>query len=569
MLYKIAEILRKQSQQLISVFTKYSNLLAYIILGFILIFYASIQIRHFTTGYQEPDPDGYLVLAKRFASFGPMATKDDDMFIHHSHVWVENSRGEVIPKFSPGYPLLMAIFYRLGGDDAMFIVSPLCGGLAIIGAYFLFSLWMSRAASLIAAAFMATNAMILIYTGYLLTHASNVCFVTWGMFFLWKWVRQENVRHGALAGLLLGYAATVRHTSLAMMLVVLAAIGGQFIDFYKNRKDDNSKAFIKTVAVLLGCYAIFPLLLGIYNWSIFGRPWITGYGLSNEQFAFQWGQLKHNIPVLNNGLNYEALFFIFPLGIAGILAVGPIRESLMRLLWFLPIYFVYASYYWGPSGMAYFRFLICAFPVIIGSAFALIDHLSISRKRSSSIPRVQKVIAMLGILVFIIAVRWSDTQRGLRGVVSDPGSRNLAQASHIASEILNEDAIIFSQRPIFCYLGTRRNFRLYDLRIFSTAYGNSAFPENSIPRRQPIRTKRFHDFYQQLNDAQLLDKKRELITSFLSHGRQVAYILPTNTIEKEQNQLGSNFSFSLLKEWDVSSQSEKWGLYEIVHREPL
>ncbi|MFQ6039918.1 MAG: glycosyltransferase family 39 protein [Candidatus Poribacteria bacterium] len=566
--------------QPLGIFKKHSNSLAHICLGFILIFYASVQIRHFTTGYQEPDPDGYLVLAKRFATFGPMAVKDDDMFIHHSHVWVENSRGEVIPKFSPGYPLLMAIFYRIGGDDAMFIVSPLCGGLAIIGAYLLFYLWMSRAAALMAAASLATNAMMLIYSGYLLTHAANLCFITWGMFFLWKWVREGNLRYGAPAGLLLGYAAVIRHTSLLIGLVVLAAIGSRFVEFYKNRNDGKAiekKALPKTTGILLGCYAVFPLLLAIYNWSIFGQPWMTGYDLSNEQFAFRWGQLKHNIPVLNKGLNYEALFFVFPLGIAGMLVVGPICESIMRLLWFAPIYFAYASYYWGPSGMAYLRFLICTFPVIIGSAFALIDHIfrgqgaipppkvtSLREKLSNLISPGRKVVAMMAVLIFIIAVRWSDTQRGLRSVVSDPGSRDLAKASHIASRILDDNVVIFSKRPIYCYLGTRRHFRLYDLRIFSTAYGKSAFPQNSIPRRQPIRTKRFHDFYQRLNDAQLLDKKRELVSSFLSQGRQVAYIIPRHAREGEQNKLCSDFSFSLLKEWDVSSpQAEKWGLYEV------
>ncbi len=623
----------KKQERLIDIFTKYSDLLAYIGLGLILIFYASIQIRHFTTGYQEPDPDGYLVLAKRFADFGPMVVKEDDMFMHHSHVWVENARGEVIPKFSPGYPLLMALFYWLGGDDAMFIVSPLCGGIAIIGAYFLFRLWMSRMAALIAAACLATNTMMLIYSGYLLTHASNICFITWGMFFLWKWIREANIRYSVPAGLLLGYAGIIRHTSLLMVLVVLAAIGSRFyevtIDIQKKKQKPSFseklgfyESFLKAAGILFGCYAVFPFLLAIYNWSIFGQPWTTGYGLSNEQFAFQWGQLGRNIPILNNGLNYQALFLVFPLGIAGMLVVGPIRESIMRLLWFVPIYFTYASYYWGPSGMAYLRFLICTFPVIIGSAFALIDHVSMDKGRvgkrarglegkeargqggeaiphsgegsgaidqdgkkargqggkrvkgqgvlspfhnkRNSLSHARKIVAMAGILLFLIAARWSDTQGGLRGVVSDPGSRNLAQASHIASQILRDDAVIFSQRPIFCYLGTRQHFRLYDLRIFSTAYGNSAFPKNSVPRRQPIRTERFQAFYQQLNDAQLLESKRELIASFLSQGRQVAYIIPHQAMEREQNQLGSNFSFVLLKEWDVSSpKPEKWGFYEI------
>jgi len=381
------------------------------------------------------------------------------------------------------------------------------------------------------------------------------------MFFLWKWVRDSNTRSGVLAGLLLGFACMVRHNSALLAIVVIIAVCSKLIEYYnivKGKKDSEESQIIanptKAVLVLLGCYSIFPLLLATYNWAIFGNPFISGYALSNEQFAFSWVQLRRNLATINSGLNYEALFLIFPAGIAGMLIIAPFRESLMRIFWFLPIYVAYSAYYWAPSGMAYFRFLICTFPVFVGATFALMDKVP-SRK-------AHKVFAMIVLSLFLINTRYTETKGGLRGVVSDRGSRANAKASRIASKTLQKDAVIFSQSPVFCYIGTRRNFRFYDLRIFTKGYGNSAF--GGGVRQQKKRAERFRDFYSQLNDSQLVDKKRELVVSFLSQKRQVAYLIPVNAKEKERAQLGADVKFELLKEWQIyPDNEEKWGIYEV------
>ena len=400
----------------------------------ILVVYSWIEIAHFTTAYQEPDPDGYLILAKRIARGGPLKVKDDDIFMYQSHVWVENDSGEIAPKFSPGYPFIMAFFYLIGGDDAMFVVSPLLGGIGLIGAYLLFRLWMLNFAALIANLCLATNTMFLIYSGYLLTHASNFCFIVWGMYFLWRWMREERLILGAAAGLLLGFASIVRHTSILMGLVMMAAVVSKLVEYFRRKTHNERRVsdsetricesrlftdpilicketsrrckaktrmrsrcnsslvdgtearpllhsslskIIKTTSVLIGCWAFFPFILAIYNYFIFGSPLTTGYSLTNEQSAFAWSHFLHNLPIINKGLIYEALFMVMPLGVAGMFLVGNVTEVLMRVFWFLPLYIVYTAYCWAPTGMAYYRFLICTFPVIIGSAFALLDKYQI------------------------------------------------------------------------------------------------------------------------------------------------------------------------------------------------
>lgn len=539
----------------------YPDLIAYFFLAAIIAIYSYIQIIHFTAAYQEVDPDGYLILAKRIARFGPLAIKDDDPFMYQSHVWVENEAGEIAPKFAPGYPFLMAIAYLLGGDGAMFWVSPIMGGLALLGAYFLFRLWMSRVAALAGVFCLATNGMVLVYSGYLLTHASNMCLTVWGMFFLWRWIRGIGKLSGIFAGLLLGATMTVRHTSFLLVFVLIAAVVGRWIEHFRN--SSVSKQLIKDTIILLAAYGFLPLLLMIYNWSIFDSPFTTGYGLTGEQWSFAWKDIPKNTRVLTSGLNFTALFLLFPIGLAGMLLVGPKKEIIMRFFWVMPLCILYISYYWVLDSMAYFRFLIVIFPVIVGSAFALMDKANKSW--------IIKAIGMALLSAFIIFVRYNDTKSSLKGVVSDPPSRSLAFSAQRASKILNDDAVIFSQRPIFCYMGTRRDFRLYDLQAFTSSYGSSAFKPGITPLRQPSRNNRLREFYRKLTDADLQVKKKELIQNFLRYGRQVVYLLPEGAAKAEQAQLGESLKWKLLDEWDIAKnvsgkwEGEKWGLYEITN----
>src|SRR5207237_1440339 len=127
--------------------------------------YGIFQWRAFAPAYNEVDPDGYVLLAKRIARLESPALPDDP-FLYNTHVWVENAPGRVVPKFAPGYPAVLAIFYRVFGDDGMFYVSPVMGGLALVGAFFLFASWTSPAVSLFGVATLLANNAFLFYSTY-------------------------------------------------------------------------------------------------------------------------------------------------------------------------------------------------------------------------------------------------------------------------------------------------------------------------------------------------------------------------------------------------------------------
>ncbi|MGB9597864.1 MAG: ArnT family glycosyltransferase, partial [Candidatus Poribacteria bacterium] len=463
---------------------KKEDISAFIVLASILFIYSYIQITNFTPAYLEVDPDGYLLLAKRFAEFKSPAVKDDDPFMYQSHVWVENSKGKIAPKFAPGYPMLMAIAYRLGGDTAMFFVSPIMGGLALIGSFLLFRIWMSRASALFGVFYLAINAMILLYCNYLLTHASDLCFAVWGMFFLWRWKRGIGKYSGIFAGLFLGGAMTIRHTSALFITVLISAIIAKWIGHIKAK--DKIKPMLKSTAILIACYCVLPFLMAIYNWNVFDSPFATGYDLTGEQTAFKLKNIIQNAKMLTYGLNYTALFFMFPIGLAGMFIYYSFSEIFMILLWVVPLFLLYTSYYWAPNGMSYFRFLISTFPAFVGSACAVMDKASLSW--------IKKTAGYILISGLIIYVTYSDVRSAVEGTVSNYPSRSLATFAKNSAKILNDNAVIFSRWPAFCYIGTRKHFRHYDLNIFTKSYGTNSFTENTEPKRQPIRNTRLREF---------------------------------------------------------------------------
>jgi len=550
------------SQNLTPVLKKVLSLLPHIGVAVAIFIYSLIQIQNFTPAYQEVDPDGYLFLAKRIARFQYPAVDGSDFFKYQNHVWVETTDGKVMPKFDPGYPLIMSFFYKIGGDEAMFWVSPLMGGLGLLGAYLLFRLWMSSLAAALGVWILAINPMYCIYSGYLLTHATNSCIIIWGMYFLWKWLR-GNAISGIGAGLLLGFVLTVRHSSTLLVSVVLISIVIRWFQTDGTKKFSLNNPTVKEIGILLLCYSIFPILLGIYNWKFFGNPLVTGYGLTHEQEGFSLVFFKRNLRLMINGLNGDALFLIFPIGLTGIVLAGNLRERLLRVFWFFPIVILYTSYYWAFSGMAYLRFTICTFPVVIGSALLLMEKAS--ERKSEYSKKIYDIlhiwscrIAMIGFVALLVFLRYGQVKGGMRGTVSDTGSRAVAKGARMLSKTLESDAVIFSQSPFFCYIGTRENFRHYDLARF-----NSLF--NSPERRHPKRTEKLTKFFESLDAEDKIRKKRERVYEFISQGRQVVFFIPQDALEREKQQLGDNFRFKLIKEWQlpIKSPPPKWGIYQV------
>ena len=538
-----------------------SRLLPYlVVLGAILV-YALIQIQHFTPAHPEYDCDGYLFLAKRIAHLQPLAVDDPDPFRHQLHFWVETQNGGIMPKYSPGYPFLMAIAYWFGGDEAMFLVSPIAGIMTLIGAFLLFQLWMPPFMAALSVWVLTINPMWLAYPGYLLAHGVNTCAITWGMYFLWRWVNCGTNRFGILAGLILGFSATVRPTSAMMAIVVGIAIIRKYRNNYGNHGINQSltnSPVVRSIGILVLSYLVFALIIMSFNWVHFGHPIKTGYGLSQEQAAFKLEILWRNFGRVLKGLNDTCLYLIFPIGLVGLFAVGTILERLMRVGWFLPTFLIYSAYYWQAGGMPFLRFLICTFPVLIGSAFMLLTQACNLNSPNDRLQKNVKYILVSSFAVLIIFLQYGPSQAQMDRMVSNEKSEKRLAVGRMLAQNLGDQVVIFSQSPYEAYLDTLRNFRHYNLARFSGAWAGGEL-------RHPLRTKKIKSFYATFDQEQRDQKQKEIIKSFLSENRPVVFLVPKKLLESYGARLGPHFTFNLFQDWENGS----WGVYLIKFDEKI
>lgn len=534
----------------------------------ILVLYGVYQSWHVTPACHEPDTAGYLALAERLFRGGPMTVPETDPFLGHSHVWVENAQGGVVPKYALGFPALMALAMVLGGEVAAFWVNPLCGGAILVGAFLLFRHWLRPSLALGAVAALALNPMFLLYTNYPLAHAVDLCAVTWGMAMLWRWRARPGVGTGLAAGFCLGLAAVTRPTSALLVLVVLLVAGE--VLWRCRRAADAPPCGAGLVALLLA-YAVLPLLHGWYNHSVFGSFWTTGYALSNEQGAFALKHFLDNAGWIFRGLSWYGLGLYGAFGVVGLFAHGSRSERLLRAAWFLPLFAIYAAYYWASPrfGAAYFRFFLPLWPVLIGAAIAWLAAVRGAGARDWVLP-----------LCVGLAVMGSQAGeiRGVGRTTSHPGKQLQLATATVAAAHLQQGAAVFADSRAACRIGRGKEVRLYNLRAFDRGYARRAFQATPwSPRGQAKRQERFRAFYEE-NEERLDECFRERIQAAWEEGRQVALLVPVRQRRRLEPRLPAAAVLQVLQEWEVNAErrvwrgagptyeeyTEPWALYEVL-----
>lgn len=538
------------------------NIICAVLLLGIIAGYAKLEEQLFIPVCQETDTAGYLILAERIAAGGPVAQADDDMFRHSSHEWVENKRGELVPKYTPGYPVLMALGILISGEKGAFLVAPVSGALALIGAFMLFRLWSSSCAAICATLMLALNAMFLAYAAYPLAHIPNTCFVVWGMYFLWKWSRAPSVLSGVGAGLCLGYAVLIRPTSGLFLIVIAIVLCAETVRQFRSRQWR-----LAPFGAIILSYVACLVVLGLYNWAVFGDPLTTGYAFSDEQVAFSLSAFRANIGQMFVGMYTHCVGFFFVLGLAGIVARRNWQESAMLLLWFFPLLFLYSSYYWTSPVPDYsiMRFMLCTFPLFIGLSFSLLDRVNLAKWLTCLIVVLVCAAAIL--------VNWTRIPGiGPNYCINFWAAIPQKLAADKAEEHLADGAAIFAVPMAAFHIGRGKNFLLYDLSLFRSQRWSALFVVNKwTPRRQKSRTERLRKFYEE-NGDNLQEMKKALIEGYMKEGRQVAFILPTGYASSESRSLGEGLTLTQLAEWPVHinarsrrerSRDQTWGIYEV------
>lgn len=354
-----------------------------------------IRQRHHVV--REIDSYGYFLMGKSFAD-GQWPVWRDDFAAFRGHVWVASRPGEVMAKYPPGWPALLAIGYRVGGLEGAMWVNPI---LAIVGALaflLLAATLFDWGAAVVCTCFWLFSPLLVFYSAYPLSHCADITFVILAMLLASWWGRRRSVLAAFAAGVVVGFLPAIRPTSILIWpAVVVLALAMRWraseISRVKpmrlgrwlwqpirrlshdlrhgrwlraGRRNLAAIAFVAGLSIMLGA-------LAYYNTRSFGLPWRTGYGLSGEQDAFDFSDWRERFWVLEQGRWVLLGSAAWVLGFAGVaLRRGGSGVAWALALWFVPTVFLYTGYYWwlGKAEPAFMRFLLSAAPAwVLGAGF--------------------------------------------------------------------------------------------------------------------------------------------------------------------------------------------------------
>lgn len=292
-------------------------------------FYATFRQRYVGAS----DWYGYYALSRLFLEGRvtmPM-TLDVAKYPAAAPLAFEAGNGCAIPRYPPGYPLLMAVAGVVGAE---FFVTPLCAALSVLVLYLILIRRVSRLVAVLMCALWAVCPVVLWGAGSVM---SDLPAALWVMTVYCLLDRDRPT----LAGAAFALAVATRPTNALFGLLLLPL----FADW---------RRFARFAAAAAAGAAVY----GLYNWQVFGVPWRMGYQDSFSGFSL--GRFPRNFPRFGwHLLTVLTAGTLLP-AIAGVLRRH--RRSLFFLGWFL-LYWVLYSFWWVyPDPWWYLRFLLPGLP---------------------------------------------------------------------------------------------------------------------------------------------------------------------------------------------------------------
>jgi hypothetical protein len=272
----------------------------------------------------------------------------------------------IVPTYSPGLPMLLAVAKRIGGQCAMFGVVPMLAGLTVLATFGIGRRLHSPIAGLIAAWLVATSPVTLSSS---LEPLSDVpAMATWTLAYLF--ILSSSAASAAAAGVAAGLAILIRPN-----LVILAVPLGAWL---LCRRDVPGQ-FFRTRLVPAASFAMTTGLgaaaVAAINHHLYGSATSSGYGRLEDQVALA--------RVLPNFYRYTSWFVethtIAPL--LGLITLAvPLRRFWPRvpdrtvLAALLSVIVLLCSFYFGYlefDSWGYLRFLLPSWPLIMTGFAAL------------------------------------------------------------------------------------------------------------------------------------------------------------------------------------------------------
>jgi hypothetical protein len=385
-------------------------------LGLVLAFAVSAAflwfvLQHWAPAHAGNNQNGYLASGRLLAQTGSPGFEPASPFEFVGWMWGMADPASTAPgggmhyaKYPLGYSLLVSLAWLVAPADRVVewvhLVNPIAMALAVLGVYFIARQLMHPLAAVVASLLTASNPVLLVLANNPNSHATAVCFVTWGIACLVRAVQRPAPLAAVAGGLLLGYACTIRYTEgllvLPLLLVCLLSI--------RRGWKPALRAFLPLLA-----WSIPVLAQVAFNWFAIGQ--LTGYDSTNESTGFAFDHFKEKWQFAIRELYATGAYFLLPIGLLGLLTMVQWRwrTAAVLILWLVPGALLYMAYYWG-RGLGvwgFLRFYATLLPAIVIAAAWVIERTVVS------LPG-RKLVAVVGAAIFAAFVTYlnTDSTRG-------------------------------------------------------------------------------------------------------------------------------------------------------------
>jgi len=237
---------------------------------------------------------GELVIHQPFAAqmTWPNATASLAPLGYRAHT-ANPADKDIVPIYSPGLPMLMAIFKLIGGHRAVFFVVPLLGGLAVWATYLIGARLAGPPVGASAAVLLAASPTFLFEV---VSPTSDVpCTAWWALGLALLMIER---RWAALAaGISVGFAILTRPNLVPLAAVPAMLLLWRSIQSRSARRPDLSANPEPAIQLLLFAAGSIPacIAVALINLHLYGSAFATGYGPFDALYSwsFFWKNLTH------------------------------------------------------------------------------------------------------------------------------------------------------------------------------------------------------------------------------------------------------------------------------------
>ncbi len=298
-------------------------------------------------------------------------------------------RGSIVPTYSAGVPLVMALFQRVAGRRAVFYVVPLFGGLCVLATALLGGSVHRDLTGAIAAALLATSPSFLVE---LMAPASDVAAAAW-----WTIALAAAIAESAPGALVSGLAASFAVLTRPNLVLLNLVIAG-FLAVRRWPARQRSRPVVR-VALFAAGAAPGCIAVAILNARLYGSPLSSGY--ESLDALFRWSNAPANLDRYPRWLVQTQTPFV-ALGLVAPWLVRSDRDDAHRtpgadvralwllLVWVLAVCGAYLFYRpFGRDEWTYLRFLLPAYPallvLLVVALFAATQRVVQGPKRAAAI----------------------------------------------------------------------------------------------------------------------------------------------------------------------------------------